>query len=256
MYFHQHLFGQFPGIMAGLSIFAFLIPAILLVFVQARDSDSSSQALAGSVVVSRGAAVIAILLWITFLYLRFKTHTELNESWSDDQPDYDDETIPDADDRPRAWDGKSRLSQWTVVFLLYLAFLAFCIDSFAAALLQYPPYFHVPFCVFGVPLLLKPMSYVNALMCARGGAMDAAIEATLGTGLCIALAIAPSLVIVGWIFSLPMTLMFGKFETAAYGVAVWLVVIFVHGQKSTSSKGALLVLAYVLIAVAFGIFLD
>ena len=67
----------------------------------------------------------------------------------------------------------------------------------------------------------------------------------------MALAVGPILVITGWILSTPMTLVFGTFETAVYGVVVWMLMIFVRRQISTYIEGSLLVGMYVILALGW-----
>ena len=48
-----------------------------------------------------------------------------------------------------------------------------------------------------------------------------------------------------------MTLVFGTFETAVYGVVVWMLMIFVRRQISTYIEGSLLVGMYVILALGW-----
>ena len=84
--------------------------------------------------------------------------------------------------------------------------------------------------------------------------MDGTIEATLGTGVCIGLLIGPVLVIVGWIISSPMTLVFSTFQLTAYGITGWMLMFFVQRRRSTWFGGSLLVGMYIILALWFVVF--
>lgn len=62
-------------------MFAFATPAALLVFVMTGPPE---RMLAGSVTLSRGAALVMILIWLGFLLIRFKTHVYLFQ-WDGDE---------------------------------------------------------------------------------------------------------------------------------------------------------------------------
>ena len=143
------------------------------------------------------------------------------------------------------------LRKWT----LYICLLIYCIDSFVMILLSFQPKVQTLLCLFGVPLLLDSPTYFKAVIGAirqdlSSDHLDRAIDTTLGTGVCVALAVGPILVIAGWILSLPMTLMFNEVETAVYGITVWMLIIFVHDQKSDYYKASLLIGMYIILAMA------
>ena len=137
---------------------------------------------------------------------------------------------------------------------LYICLLIYCIDSLVTILLSFQPKVQALLCLFGVPLLLDSPTYLEAVVGAirqdlSSDDLNGAIDTTLGTGVCVALAVGPILVIAGWILSLPMTLMFNEVETMAYGIAVWILTIFVHDGISNYYKASLLIGMYIILAM-------
>lgn len=281
--------------MAYLSMFAFTTSSMFLFHPALNHVTPRVDYSRSSLLVLRCAAVVSFLTWLWFMVWRLRTHSDLFyeedfEYESDRTPanghlprnileisqptsslrssfrrsyrfvgSYDPNTPMY---RPRYRTPQPNIPRnlmfWlyrTLSWLIYVSLLVFCIDSLVAALLRFPSRFQTLFCLFGVPLLLKPRLYIHAIVCAEEDFFDKAIEATLGTGICVALAVGPLLVVTGWILSTPMTLMIGILETAAYGIAVWIIMIFVRRQRSTYMDGSMLVGIYVILALGLGIYI-
>ncbi|KAL8794635.1 MAG: hypothetical protein Q9195_002831 [Heterodermia aff. obscurata] len=247
-YSREAFFGSGLRIMAALSLLAFNLSTMLCVFVESVSTESSAEILHNNVLLSRGVAIIAILLWSGFLFLRFQTHALL---FDENDRFYDDERVPKVS-RPTIWPTLGPIPR-VVALVFYLAILMLFVGSFVVTLIQFSPQIQAKFCTFAVPLLIRPMSYVDILIYARLQWINSAVETSLRTGLCTALAVAPTLVIVGWMLSQPMTLAFSTAQTAAYGVSIWFVIIFIHGNRTNYLKGVLLVSIYILVALALGI---
>ena len=189
------------------------------------------------------------MLWIGFLVSRFQVHIDLFEEDAAFFEENQDTRAPEVKTRSTIWDILGPTPRVTVL-IFYLTILMFFIDSFVAALIRFPPKLQAMICTFAVPLLIRPMSYFDILTYARLNWISAAVETSLRTGLCTALAVAPTLVIIGWMVSQPMTLVFSRAQTAAYGVAVWFVIIFVRGYTTNYLKGVLLLSVYILVVFA------
>ena len=228
----------------------FNISLVLLVF-ENVSAENAAKILNSSVMLSRSASIITLLLWTGFLFLRFKTHTALFEEDAAFSDESDYEGPPYVKVRSTNWDILGPIPR-LIVFVLYLAILMFFVDSFVVALIRFPPRFQAMICTFAVPLLIRPMSYVDILRYARLQWINSAIETSLRIGLCTAMLVAPTLVMIGWMLSRPVTLVFSTTQTAAYAVAVWFVIIFVNGPANYL-KGCLLICIYILMAFALGV---
>lgn len=245
-------FGSGLRIIAGLSLLGFNLSTILLVFAENELAENPAEIPNKNVLLSRSVAVIAILLWSGFLYLRFQTHTSLFEEDAAFYEENDGASALEVRTRSTVWDILGPLPRG-IFLVFYLTSFIFFVDSFVVSLLQFSPKFQAIVCTFAVPLLIRPMFYVDIFLYAQRQWIHTAIETSLRTGLCTAVAVAPTLVVVGWMLSQPMTLVFSRAQTAAYGVAVWFVIIFVHGYQTNYLKGVMLICIYILVAFALGI---
>ena len=252
MYTREAFIGSGLQIIAGVSLLGFNLSTVLLAFVESVSVENPAEILHSNVLLSRSVAVIAILLWGGFLLLRFQTHASL---FDEDAPFYEESDDANAHKdqiRSTSWDILDPIPR-VMLLLFYLPILMFFVDSFVVALIQFPTRFQAMVCTFAVPLIIRPMSYVDILTYARLQWINTACETSLRIGLCTAMAVAPTLVIVGWMLSQPMTLVFSGAQTAAYGSAVWFVIIFIQGHRTNYLKGALLICIYVLAAFGLGI---
>ncbi|CAG8484859.1 6859_t:CDS:2 [Acaulospora morrowiae] len=81
--------------------------------------------------------------------------------------------------------------------------------------------------------------------------VDTAVGLILNTSVQMTLLVTPILVIIGWIIGKPLTLDFNVLEIAVLACAVLIVNYLVADNQATWLEGYMLVISYVLIAVAF-----
>lgn len=266
--------------MVQLSLIAVSISTILSFIPMEEPAVWRTHSSKSSLTISRCAAIISILLWLGFVVRRSVTHGDIGKGF-DHSPNglYGrHQDVPSSSKlqgrlkptRRRyelpAWryklPAKARRAQRackyrSLAFILYIGLLGFLQDSLVVLLLEFSSRLQVLSCLFGIPLLLKPRLYIDIFLSqgAHGEYMDGTIEATLGTGVRIGLLVGPILVIVGWITSNPMTLVFSTFETIAYGITVWMLMFFVQRQRSTWFSGSLLVGMYIVLALWLVVFI-
>jgi Ca2+:H+ antiporter len=120
-----------------------------------------------------------------------------------------------------------------------------------------------------LPIVGNAAEHVTAVTVARKNKMDLAIGVAVGSSIqigmfsqsllfgrlradrnLIALFITPFIVLLGWCMGKPMTLYFTLFETVSLFVSVFVVNFLVLDGRSNYLEGALLVAAYIIIAVA------
>lgn len=80
--------------------------------------------------------------------------------------------------------------------------------------------------------------------------MDLAIGVAVGSSIQIALFVTPVIVLLGWILNKDMSLYFSLFETISLFVSAFIVNFLVLDGRSNYLEGALLIAAYVIIALA------
>ena len=102
-----------------------------------------------------------------------------------------------------------------------------------------------------IPIIGNAAEHSSAVLMARKNRMDIAASIAIGSSVQVALVVAPVLVFVGWIFGHPLDLAFGTFEVASVTLAVWITSAIVVDAESNWLEGALLLLVYGILAVAF-----
>jgi Ca2+:H+ antiporter len=105
-----------------------------------------------------------------------------------------------------------------------------------------------------VPIIGNAAEHSAAVIMAARNRMDLAIGIALGSTVQVALVVAPLLVFAGMMFGAPMDLAFSTFEVAGVALAVWIASVIVHDGESNWLEGALLLLVYAVLAVAFYFF--
>lgn len=103
-----------------------------------------------------------------------------------------------------------------------------------------------------LPIVGNAAEHVTAVTVAAKNKMDLAIGVAVGSSIQIALFVTPLIVLLGWIMNVAMSLYFNIFETVSLFVAVLVVNFLCLDGRSNYLEGALLIAAYVIIAlVAF-----
>ncbi|KAK4450576.1 vacuolar calcium ion transporter [Podospora aff. communis PSN243] len=101
-----------------------------------------------------------------------------------------------------------------------------------------------------LPIVGNAAEHVTAVTVAMKNKMDLAIGVAVGSSIQIALFVTPLVVILGWIMNKEMSLYFNLFETVSLFVSTFIVNFLVLDGRSNYLEGALLMSAYVIIAVA------
>jgi Ca2+:H+ antiporter len=99
-----------------------------------------------------------------------------------------------------------------------------------------------------VPIIGNAAEHGTAVLVARKGQMDLALQIALGSSTQIALLVAPVLVLVGIIIGRPMDLVFSTFEVAAVGLTVIVTAIITLDGESNWFEGVQLLAMYALVA--------
>ena len=101
-----------------------------------------------------------------------------------------------------------------------------------------------------IPIVGNAAEHVCAVTVATKNKMDLAIGVAVGSSIQIALFVTPVIVLLGWMMAKQMTLYFSLFETISLFVSAFIVNFLVLDGRSNYLEGALLIAAYVIIAVA------
>ena len=101
-----------------------------------------------------------------------------------------------------------------------------------------------------LPIVGNAAEHVTAVTVASKNKMDLAIGVAVGSSIQISLFVTPVIILLGWILSKDMSLYFSLFETVSLFVSAFIVNFLVLDGRSNYLEGALLVAAYIIIAVA------
>ena len=99
-----------------------------------------------------------------------------------------------------------------------------------------------------VPIIGNAAEHATAIVVARKGQMDLALQIALGSSTQVALLVAPVLVLVGLLVGQRMDLVFTTFEIAAVGLTVVVSAIVTLDGESNWFEGAQLLAMYALVA--------
>ncbi len=105
-----------------------------------------------------------------------------------------------------------------------------------------------------VPIIGNAAEHSSAVMMALKDRMDLAVNIAVGSTIQVALLIAPLLVFLGLAFGQPMDLAFTTLEVASVALAVLIATVIVRDAESNWLEGALLLIVYGILAVAFFFF--
>lgn len=101
-----------------------------------------------------------------------------------------------------------------------------------------------------IPIIGNAAEHATAIVVARKGQTDLALQIALGSSTQVALLVAPLLVLAGLIFQVPLNLVFTPFEVVALGLATIVVAIITLDGESHWFEGAQLLALYGMIGAA------
>jgi len=101
-----------------------------------------------------------------------------------------------------------------------------------------------------IPLIGNAAEHATAIVVARKGQIDLALQIAQGSSTQIALLVAPVLVFVGLLFGGEMNLVFTPFEVMAVGLATIVTAFITLDGESHWFEGVQLLAVYAMIAVA------
>jgi Ca2+:H+ antiporter len=101
-----------------------------------------------------------------------------------------------------------------------------------------------------LPIVGNAAEHVTAVTMASKNKMDLAINVALGSSIQIALFVTPVIVLLGWAIGTDMSLYFSLFETISLFASAFIVNFLLIDGRSNYLEGALLMAAYVIIALA------
>lgn len=194
-------------------------------------------------VLSRGTAIILLLLYVLYLWFQLRTHPNLFDA---ETQHHHEEEVEEPIMGPIAA---------AVVLVVTTVLVAICADYLVESIDPIVETAHISKNFIGlilIPIVGNAAEHVTAVVVAIRNKMDLAMGVAIGSSIQIALLVTPFLVILGWaVLDKPMTLHFETFETVAFAFSVLVVTYTVQDGKSNYLEGAMLLGLYIIIALAF-----
>lgn len=197
-------------------------------------------------ILSRGTAIILLIIYIAYLFFQLKSHADLFE---------------DAEAQEGEHEGPELLGPWSAgaVLVVVTLLVAVCAEYLVDSIDSIVEEAHISKTFIGlilIPIVGNAAEHVTAVIVAWKNKMDLAIGVAIGSSLQIAIFVTPFLVILGWVMGQPMTLHFETFETVAFFLASLVVILLIQDGKSNYLEGLLCLGMYFIIALAFYVLPD
>jgi Ca2+:H+ antiporter len=207
-----------------------IIPATLYATISnTPDKSSGSEADRNTLILSRGTAVILLILYILYLFFQLKTHSNLFDAESQAEEEEKETHI---------------LSPWSagIAMVVITVIVAICAEYLVDSIDAIVETAHISKTFIGlilIPIVGNAAEHVTACVVAYKHKMDLAIGVAIGSSLQIALFVTPFLVILGWIVGQEMTLHFQGFETVVFFISMLVVNYLIQDGSSNYLEGAM-----------------
>jgi Ca2+:H+ antiporter len=232
----HHKVQQFSDTQVGanVSLLFLAVIALILPTVYQFTGNGHEEAI---VTLSRVTAVILLMMYGLFLLFQFRTHTELFAT----DGDHDEEPVMAKKQAMTLLIGATVMVAWMAEIMVH------SIQSAADE-------WGLPTLFIGVillPLFGNAAEHFTAVSVAGKNKMDLAFSIAVGSSTQIAVFVAPAIVMLAWVISVPLTFQFGLLETLATFLAVLITNSIASDGKSNWLEGSMLLATYVILAVAF-----
>jgi len=189
-------------------------------------------------VLSRGTALVMLVIYGLFLVFQLKTHKKLYEDHDEGEEEQKNMTWPSA---------LLFLAGITVLVAVCSEYLVDSIEGITIA-------WGISETFAGMvllPIVGNAAEHLTAVTVSIKGKLDLALGVAVGSSQQIAMMVTPLMVILGWCMGQPMTLYFEVFETAVLFMTVILVFALITDGSSNWLEGAMLIGVYVILGIAF-----
>ncbi|PPR06427.1 hypothetical protein CVT26_004839 [Gymnopilus dilepis] len=223
-----------------LACITLVIPAA---YQSARGESDGNE---GLLIISRGTAIILLLVYVAYIYFQLKLQDGLSDSVENGSPS----AVTPQEEGEEA---KMSVAAASVSLLIVTVVTSFCADYLVASIGEFAERYHVPKAFIGLillPIVANAAEHVTSVWMAFEDKMDLTMTISVGSSIQIASFVVPLLVIVGWISGHELTLYFANFETIVLFASVLLVNTLIQDGKSNYMEGLMLVSLYLVISLA------
>ncbi|ANZ77280.1 BA75_04402T0 [Komagataella pastoris] len=195
---------------------------------------------------SRGSALILLLMYVFFLVFQLKTHKRLFQ----EAEGREDDALSEM-----SFHEEPLAVKWALTTLLLATLLvSISADKLVGSIDDIVASTGISKTFIGlivIPIVGNAAEHVTAVVVAYKDKMDLAVGVAVGSSLQISLFVTPFMVLVGWVSGTQMSLLFSTFETAVMFVAVLITNYLILDGESNWLEGAMLLSTYLIIALAF-----
>ncbi|KAF9465438.1 Sodium/calcium exchanger protein-domain-containing protein [Collybia nuda] len=195
---------------------------------------------------SRGSAIILMLIYVAYLFFQFYSHNHLLPI-----------PITSSASSTSSSEEHLKLNAPFAVFLLVastaLAYVTaeHLVGSLEGLVAANPSISKEFITLIVIPVISNAAEHTTAVVVARKGKFDLAMSVAVGSCIQIALFVIPLLVLIAWGMDKPLTLLFDSLETVVLFFSVLLVKFSVEDGKSHWLSGVVLIAVYFVIALSF-----
>ncbi|KAK4542995.1 hypothetical protein LTR36_005993 [Oleoguttula mirabilis] len=219
-----------------------IIPATLYASLAHSEASADKNIL----ILSRGTAIILLILYCLYLYFQLYSHAKLFDAEAGE------------DDEPKEPEVLNPLAAG-VCLVLVTVLVAVCAEYLVGSIDSIVETSGISKTFIGLvllPIVGNAAEHVTACVVAWKDKMDLAIGVAIGSSMQIALFVTPFLVILGWIIGSEMSLHFQSFETVVFFLSVLVVNYLIQDGKSNYLEGCMCLGTYIIIALAFYVYPD
>jgi Ca2+:H+ antiporter len=231
---------------------ALVIPTILFSsLLEAKDGKPSD-----IMSVSRGTAIVLILIYIVYLVFQLKTHSELFKNESEGA-EVEEESDDEEEAQSKSDENEDRILSTTgsiICLIMSTVCVGFCVEFLVDTVNDIVDETGMTKTFIGIillPIISNAAEHVTAVVVSWKGKMNLALLVDLGSGLQITIFVTPLLIILAWIMDKELTLQFQAFETIVFLLSVLVVNFLMNGGSANYMEGCMCVGWYVIIAIAF-----
>ena len=243
--FTEQTFSEFSAStsasMLCITVFSLVIPAAFKA--QMHLTSQPMDGMIGILELSRGTAVILLMVYVGYLFFQLKTHNHLFTEDEGEDDDVMETSLPFA----------------IATLLIVTVAVCFCSEFLVGSIEGLAESWQLSTSFIGfilLPLVGNAAEHVSAITFALKNKMSLSISIAIGSSMQLALFVAPLLVILGWIFDREMNLAFTVFEVSILVVSVFVVNSLIMDGRSNWLEGALLLACYAVTSVAFYVMPD
>jgi len=206
-----------------------IIPAI--------PDENTSPIVQRLLLLSRGTAVIMLIIYGLFLFFQLKTHAKFYQD-EDNEEEEPNMTWPVS----------------LVMLAIITVFVAVCSEYLVGSIEDITIAWGISDTFAGMillPIVGNAAEHMTAVSVAVKNKMDLSIGVAVGSSQQIAMLVIPLMVILGWIINQNMSLYFEVFETAVLFMTVIVVHALIMDGESNWLEGAMLMGVYIILCIAF-----